>query len=253
MLGSACCSKNKLQQKWVNSLWQRNSQTGLQELNKWLFFSFYYQQTLVARLILREANYALKPYRLYSAPGILVPLYSIVTFCISERRSWDDNFRDTRPGCWVVWCHLWPFWNFAREKEKKKKSKTFKRIKNLSLFLRMRGTVLEALTVFPFCLAKIIKSFFSIPSKLCLHIYIWHWWAESWDFGNKCYLTIRMQAHSLPVNPTPINFILGILFQPTHRPWHLPSVGQNKLCSQTQSQRTWQLYCSCCEFWQGER
>ena len=121
MLGSACCSKNKLQQKWVNSLWQRNSQTGLQELNKWLFFSFYYQQTLVARLILREANYALKPYRLYSAPGILVPLYSIVTFCISERRSWDDNFRDTRPGCWVVWCHLWPFWNFAREKEKKKK------------------------------------------------------------------------------------------------------------------------------------
>ena len=63
--------------------------------------------------------------------------------------------------------------------------------------------------MFPFCLAKkIIKSFFSIPSKLCLHIHIWHWWTGSWDFGNKCYLTIRMQAHSLAVKPTPVNFIL---------------------------------------------
>lgn len=75
----------------------KNSQTGIQELNKPLFFSFYYQQTLVA--ILHEANYTPKPYRLYSAPGILFPLYSLVTFYISERRSRDDNLRDTRPGC----------------------------------------------------------------------------------------------------------------------------------------------------------
>ena len=138
MLVSACCSKNKLQQKWVNSLCQRNSQTGIQELNKPLFFSFYYQQTLVA--ILHEANYTPKPYRLYSAPGILFPLYSLVTFYISERRSRDDNFRDTRPGCWVVWCQLWPFWNSAREKKKNTHThKTFKRIKKTSPYSWERG------------------------------------------------------------------------------------------------------------------
>ena len=38
--------------------------------------------------------------------------------------------------------------------------------------------------MFLFCLVKIINLFFSISSKLCLHISIWHWWTGSQDFGN---------------------------------------------------------------------
>ena len=34
------------------------------------------------------------------------------------KRSWANNFRDTRRGCWIDWCQLWLFWNFAKEKTK---------------------------------------------------------------------------------------------------------------------------------------
>ena len=84
----------------------------------WLFFNCYYKQILVAGLVLHRANYSLTPYRLYSAPGILFPLHSLVAFCILERRSWANSLRDTRPTCSVAWCQLWPFRNFAGEKIK---------------------------------------------------------------------------------------------------------------------------------------
>ena len=45
------------------------------------------KQTLVAGLILHEANYSLTPYELHSAPGILFSLHTLIAFCISERRS----------------------------------------------------------------------------------------------------------------------------------------------------------------------
>ena len=83
----------------------------------WVFFNCYYKQILVVGLVLHKANYSLIPYRLYSAPGILSPLHSLVAFCILER-SWANNFRDTRTSCWVAWCQLWPFRNFAGEKIK---------------------------------------------------------------------------------------------------------------------------------------
>ena len=44
------------------------------------------------------------------------PLHCLAVFCISERRSWANNHRGTRPRCWVAWCQLWPFWNFAKGK-----------------------------------------------------------------------------------------------------------------------------------------
>lgn len=88
------------------------------------------------------------------------PPYSFVPFYVSERRSWVDNFRDTRSHCWVAWGQLWPFWKF--EKERKKKYKTFMRLWNLSLFLREEGHTSWGVksTVFPFCLVKIIRLLF---------------------------------------------------------------------------------------------
>ena len=85
------------------------------------------------------------PYELYSAPAITSPLHSLVAFCISERRSWADNFRDTSLGCWVIWCHLWP--SKLCKRKQQQKSKIFKRlvIKPLPIPEKGRGTVLEPL------------------------------------------------------------------------------------------------------------
>ena len=75
------------------------SHRGLEELNN-LGYSLAVttHKTLVAGLVLHKANYSLTSHELYSAPGILLPLHSVVSFCISKR-SGADNFRDTRPGC----------------------------------------------------------------------------------------------------------------------------------------------------------
>ena len=35
------------------------------------------------------------------------PPLSLAAFFISERRSWAENLRDTRPGCWATWCQIW--------------------------------------------------------------------------------------------------------------------------------------------------
>ena len=83
----------------------------------WLFFNCYYKQILVVGFVLHKANYSLIPYILYSVPGILSSIPSLVAFCILAR-SWANNFRDTRTSCWVAWCQLWPFRNFAGEKIK---------------------------------------------------------------------------------------------------------------------------------------
>ena len=113
------------------------------------------------------------------------PPYSFVPFYVSERRSWADNFRDTRSHCWVAWGQLWPFWKF--EKERKKKYKTFMRLWNLSLFLREEGHTSWGVksTVFPFCLVKIIRQRVIRQFANCLCISVWHRWAGSQDFGNK--------------------------------------------------------------------
>ena len=149
-----------------------------------------------------------------------------------------------------------------QEKKKKRKSKTFKRIKNLSnlsLFLRKRDTVLEALTrcvsILPGKKNNKVILFYSLQtvspySYLALVDRKLRFWQQVLPDYQDAGPFSGSEAHSSKLHSP---FILGILFQPTHRPWHLPSAGQSKLCSQTQSQRTWQLYCSCCEFWQGGR
>ena len=75
-----------------------NSQKGLQELCNLGYSLAVTNQTLVAGLVLHKTNYSLTSYELYSAPGILLPLHSVVSLCISKR-SGADNFRDNRPGC----------------------------------------------------------------------------------------------------------------------------------------------------------
>ena len=85
----------------------QTSQRGLEELNNLGYSLAVTNQTLVAGLVLHKTNYSLTSYELYSAPGILLPLPSLVAFCISKRRSRADNFRDTRPSCSATWCQLW--------------------------------------------------------------------------------------------------------------------------------------------------
>ena len=133
---------------------------------------------------LHMANYSLIPYRLYSAPGFLLPRLSHVAFCISER-SQASNFRDTRPGCWVACASCGHFETL--HKKKKEKQDHHEDIKALSVPKRGGHSAWGTSQLFPFCLAKIIKLLFSISSKLCLHIYIWHQWIGSQDFGNKIY------------------------------------------------------------------
>ena len=68
---------------------------------------------------------------------------------------------------------------------RKKKSKTFRRIYTLSLSPREGAHFLRLQPgLFPFCLAKIIKLFFFISSKLRLHVSIWHQWTGSQNSGN---------------------------------------------------------------------
>ena len=88
MLGQLFAAKTEMSKQPLakKKKTKKNRQTGLQELNKQPFFSFYYQQTLVARLILHEANYSLKPNRLYFAPGILSPLHSLVTILYFRKK-----------------------------------------------------------------------------------------------------------------------------------------------------------------------
>ena len=69
------------------------------------------------------------------------PPYSFVPFCVSERRSWADNFSNTRSHCWVAWCQLWLFWTFA----KRKNARPSRGCKTSPLSWERRGTLLEEL------------------------------------------------------------------------------------------------------------
>ena len=55
------------------------------------------QQTLGAGLILHEANYSLTPCELYSAASVLLLLYSLEVFFVSERKSLAYIFRKEQP------------------------------------------------------------------------------------------------------------------------------------------------------------
>ena len=83
-------------------------------------------QTRGAGLVLPKAAYSLTPYRLHSAPGVLLG---------------DANFSNTRPGCWVACCQLWLF----EPLQKGKKQDLQEDIYNLSLFPREGGPFPEAL------------------------------------------------------------------------------------------------------------
>ena len=73
------------------------------------------------------------------------PPYAFVPFCISERRSWSDNFRDTRSHCWVAWCQLWPFWKFAKKKKERKNIGLSGGYKTSPFSWERRSILLEAL------------------------------------------------------------------------------------------------------------
>ena len=104
--------------------------------------------------------------------------------------SWADNFRDTRPSCWVAQCQLWPFWNFAKEKKQQDLQEDLK----LLPIPKKGGTALEVLT---FCLEKLVKLVFSISSKLGLHIPIRHGRTGSQNFGNNGEFDQRMITSKL--------------------------------------------------------
>ena len=58
-------------------------------------------------------------------------------------------------------------------------------IKPLHIYERGEHSSWGTSLLFPFCLAKIIKLLFSISSKLCLLLPIWHQWSGSQDFGHR--------------------------------------------------------------------
>ena len=73
------------------------SQTGLQELNNLGYSSALTTNKHLQLNLSFTKLITLSLYRLYSTHGILLLQHPVVAFCISERRSQVNNFRDIRP------------------------------------------------------------------------------------------------------------------------------------------------------------